>query len=91
MTTRYEFISAKGAGLDLWDRAITRQETDERLQEGQLALTISGDEVTVIVGTREELRALAERISAIVELDPETVEDDDDEDDEEEPLTFTRQ
>jgi hypothetical protein len=77
VTTRYEFISATGASLELWDRDVVLQETDERLPVGQLGLTIAGDEVTVIAGTREELRALADRIAAIVELDPETVDEED--------------
>lgn len=79
MSVRWEFAYAKSASLELMDAKAVREEADEQLKPDQLTLTIGYDEVFGLVGTREELREFARRVSEAVETEPATVEDDEDE------------
>ena len=59
MGTRYELTAASAAAVELW-----AADDVTELAADQVALTIAGDETTVLVGTPGELRALAERSPA---------------------------
>ncbi|MCO7219487.1 hypothetical protein [Klenkia sp. PcliD-1-E] len=71
MSTRYEFIRARGAAVGMWTAADAAEQTGERLASEDVALTLAGDEVTVLVGTHDELRALLARITEAVVVDVE--------------------
>jgi hypothetical protein len=66
MSTRYEFIKARGAAVEMWTAEVVAEQAGELLRPGQRALTVAGDEVTVLVGTHEELRMLAARMTEVV-------------------------
>lgn len=62
MSVRYEFLAAKNAGVELWDARDTFEETEEEIPADHLTLVLSGDEVTCVTGTRDDLLNLAARI-----------------------------
>lgn len=55
----------------MWTAADAAEQTGERLAPEDVALTLAGDEVTVLVGTHEELRGLLARITEAVVVDAE--------------------
>ncbi|GAA4732744.1 hypothetical protein GCM10023328_10030 [Modestobacter marinus] len=70
MGTRYEFAAASTATVELWSSAEVAEQTGEELPADQVALTLAGDEATVLVGTPGELRALVEKIASAVAEKP---------------------
>jgi hypothetical protein len=64
--TRYEFFDARRTTVELWSSAGVAEQTGEELAADQVALSLAGDEVTVVVGTPTDLRALAEKITCAV-------------------------
>lgn len=66
MSTRWEFANAKRTGTSLWNWQEVYEETDEKLDDDQVALVLSYDEAFVLTGTLVELEAFAERIRDLV-------------------------
>ena len=72
MSTRYEFFDASRTSAEAWDRAEVEENTGEDLDDNQFGLVLGGDEVSVVVGTREQLQAFVAKLAALV-ADPEPV------------------
>ena len=66
MGTRYEFAAASTASVELWPADVVEEQTGEEVAPDQVALTIAGDEAMVLVGSTEEVRDLAQRITTAV-------------------------
>jgi hypothetical protein len=72
MSTRFEFFEAVRTRVDTWTDDYTLGETGEEIGSDQITLALSGDEVTCIVGTPDELhRLLTEALTAVDILRPE--------------------
>lgn len=70
MGTRYEMFDAARTAVELWSAELAEEQTGERLDPGDVALSLADDEAAVLVGTPEALRAVAEKITRAVAEPP---------------------